>query len=58
MTHRAVVVPCDQGIANLIAHDIVTAAVRTANPTDLVRDLVTAAASRGIELDGKILDAL
>lgn len=56
MTHRAVVVPCDQGIANLIAHDIVT--VRTANPTDLVRDLVTAAASRGIELDGKILDAL
>lgn len=56
-THRAVVVLCDQGIAYLAAHEIITTAVR-AGPTDLIGAVVTAAAARGIELDQETLGAL
>lgn len=54
-THRAVVALTDAGIAYLTAHEIVTTVVRAAPPTDLLGDLVTAAADIGIDLDPKEL---
>ncbi|MGO9381178.1 MAG: adenylosuccinate lyase [Mycobacterium sp.] len=50
-TNRAVVVLSDQGIPYLTAYDIVTFAVHITQPTDLIGDVVTAAAARGIDLD-------
>jgi adenylosuccinate lyase len=52
-SHRAVVVLCDEGIAYLTAHEIVNSAVHSPPPTDLIGDVVTAAAVRGIDLDAE-----
>ena len=52
-THLAVVALCDQGIAYLTAHEIVTSAVHTADAADLIGGVVTAAAARGIDVDAE-----
>jgi adenylosuccinate lyase len=54
-THRVVVGMCDQGVAYLAAHSIVSAAVRAAEPTDLIGDVLEVATARGVSLDGERL---